>query len=386
MIKYITAILVFISMSYEFNAQSRQAWRIANKIGVTTGLNENGTGQYYGFSIERDLGFGISALGEYSSGFFTKNLNQSSFESMNLTDIDGVNYRNYFIGIKKYLQVAERSTISLGFNAGISSIDKLLREAQNNTNLDANLQRILMGSEQALSYQIVGEYNIVINESISGGLFTSYQSEPNNVQFGLRSYILLNPIDDSTEYSDKLSPWWMEWAIGAFGGDGTPTLTNVDIYFGRYLTNSLSAYLRLSVGNRTITDEFITSSLSTEDLSEFGRQFLINDEDQGSGVPLINTSASYAVGIKYIINQSTKSKLHASLGLSYFTSNVVSPGSFGSSLEQISYNASEFKEILADIGIHYDYTISEKFYVGAKVTLAFGRLNIGAAFHTGVRF
>lgn len=384
-------LLIFLLTSMSLSAQE-QKWAIGNEFGRVINLGKSAKGFQYGFDLQRHLTLGIHGVIGYGRTQLFDGFNPQVEQDQVPRSI--TQFNNYSLGFKKTLKISKFGAIGIFLKGSwIQKTGSIWNPGPDNFG-PYNLEN-LSGKyfkRNDLSYGINLEYIHRMGKNLSLGCYASYLSKTGNssdselLSFGLRTAVTLGQPDNYQSSKPSENKNWMEWTLGAYGGDGTPTIANFDFILGRKLYKSISIFGKFSIGQRTMDDPNIISNLDEDQLRLYEDNKLLPGNEAGLIYLIPSQSSSYGLGLKVKINGEGRSALYVSGGANYFVGQFVKTSSSGSQFIFLSESFTQYKTILPEFGLHYDFDLTDSFYIGGKGTIALNRLNIGLGVHAGFRF
>ncbi len=362
------------------------------KLGFQISLNELGNGSAVDISLQKHLALGVYGLIGYRQGHVTEG-DFYSIPDFELVDEYFPNSMHQFsafgLGLKKVLQISSDDNISLSFTG--------LYIRQKNINwelaltgddmLDLFLSQERYTQRTDLGFSVAIDYSHRVSNNFGIGVFADYLSRPRSMVLGLQTQFYINQkekFENSKGRLDGLSKNGLELRINSIGGDGTDRIIQYDVEYNRTIWKSISAYAKFSTGQKSKGSNL--NILSDDELEIYRMDFLGQDHE-GDPVWLSPIhSTSYGLGLRVVLNADGRSTLSLSGGALYYKADVVRLRSSGGMAESWQESFEQFKQILPELGLYYDFDITQQFYIGTKISLAFNRMNIGIGLHAGTRF
>ena len=382
-------IFLLLALSTALNGQYAD-YLISTKSGVAIGSSETGSGGAYGLDIQRHITLGIYGIVSYETGHISKG---QYFNGNGVTTdrtYQATTMRQYNVlglGLRKEMKLSPKGSVGVALQAqsvSQSRVDWDLFVDEDGVDLRQSQERYSKRSDLGIGLTL--DYLHEINKFFNLGLYAGYQTKPEILTAGVRGTFRLGLDTENAKPNTSTSKNWMEFRIGSLGGDGVSPVSNYTLEYGRQLTNRFSVYGKYSVGKGFSDRNFSFDQYSGDDLIAFERAFLAADHE-GENVILHPTqSTNLGGGIKFTFNTEGKSALSISGGASWYRADLVRFSSSGSKLEFYQETYSRYSEVLPEVGFHYDYSISDYFYIGGKIDFAFDRYNFGGGVHGGVRF
>ena len=367
---------------------------VGNRTGIALGNATTGDGVFYTIDVQKHLGKGIYGILSYESGQLEEGMDYES-ESPGFVDYQSdlmTQYRSVGLGLKKELRVSPEGRVGFAFSGLYFNQSRVewdvFTDAFNNVILSDSQERY--GRRNDFGYSLSVEYTVRINHFIRLGGFAGYVSEPSLFISGLRLSAVLGTktVKETNASTPDIKKNWIEVRFGSVGSDGVSPVPIYTLEYGRKLGKRFSGYAKYSMAKGFSDRDLnrILADFNDEDRVRFDNLFLIEDHEGAGEIFHPTLSRSISVGLRLALNRSDKSSLSVSGGLGWFTSEVVRLSSNGFTLDFYRESYVRFDEFLPEVGLHYDYLISEQFYLGGKVDLAFRRFNFGAGVHVGMRF
>jgi len=380
-------LIIIVSLSLE---GQNSAWLIGNSTGVGLDTKNKGLGGQFGFDVQKHLTKGLYVV----AGFDFAHLSKSADKLKTREPFDYVpeslqQFRTLSLGLKKIQKISSNASVALSFNGVMAFQDRISW-----THEPDPMNFILLNDSQELyshrddwAFSLKASYLYRVNSLLSIGAYTSYLSKPESIAFGVTSQIHLSKGEKATAAkSQSPSKHYLEWFVGIMGGDGTAKILNHELSFGRNINSWLAVHLQYAVGQRAISTDEVFRFLSDEERVPFEERFSADDNEAGLLVLTPMQSSSIGLGLRVKINGEGRSTLYALGTARYFKGNTIRLSSAGPSADNYQESATNFSEVLAEIGLQYAYTFSSNFYFGGKASLAVSRMNIGVALNGGVKF
>jgi hypothetical protein len=365
---------------------------VGNHTGISLGNDDRGDGLSYGVDIQKHLTRGIYAQLNYASGQLQDGRAYNS-ESPGLVVFQSdvmVQYRSIGLGLRKEMKVSTHSRIGLSLGANYVHQSRVEWDVTvdgfNNVDLRASQERY--GLRNDYGYILSGEYIHKLNTVVRLGVYAGYQSQPELINAGLRVMAALGRSDEEQSDEGNLSKNILEFRVGSLGGDGVSPVPNYSLEYGRFLWRRIALYGKVSIG-KGFSDRDpsrFLQDLSEADLLEFERLFLTEDHEGNNTAFHPIQHSIYGIGLRWAFNTAGKSTLSVSGGMALYRAYVVRLSRSGSLLESYRESYRRFNEVLPELGLYYDYNVSDYFYLGGKLDFTFSRFNIGVGLHGGLRF
>jgi len=365
-----------------------------SKVGAVLSLNDEGTGTGFGVNFEKHLGLGIYGSLSYSQGHMTRGvyLEYDNVEENRIFQAENMRqYSSFGIGLKKVLRLSPRDDVSLSFTGMQISQRIMSWELADNSGqtpfyLDRSQERY--GKRNDLGFMVSLNYLHEISTNVDLGFYVDYLSNPKLVNIGLKSLMVIGwQSDENKPDREEDSDNSLSCRLNVFGGDGTDLVLQYELEYNRKLKGFLSLYAKFSTAQKhRDNDVYKLSSLREDEVEKYNGLFIHeeSEEDLLWLTPIHNTS--YGLGLRAVVNTDLRSELSLGAGLVYYQASIVGPRGKGSRTENWQEDFVQYKSILPEFSLYYDYMLTDKFFLGTKVSLALGRFNFGVGLHGGVKF
>lgn len=368
---------------------------VNGQLGVLTSLDELGSGSSVDISFQKHLKLGVYGIIGYQQGHMTLGDNYS------ITDFGPeydffphkmYQFSSFGLGLKKVLQISPEDNIALTFTGLYvrqRNVDWELAFTGFGT-ADLSLSQEQYTRRTDLGFSVSIDYSHRVSDIFGIGLFADYLSRPRSMILGLQTQFYINNSDSANGSSSRLDAILknsLELRVNSLGGDGTDRIFQYDVEYNRTIWKTISAYAKFSTGQKSKGDGLASLDILSDDELELYKQEFLSQDHEGDPVwlsPLHNTS--YGLGLRVVLNADGRSTLSLSGGAVYYKAEVVRLKSGGTMTESWQESFKQYKQVLPEVALYYDFDITQQFYIGTKVSLAFNRMNIGVGFHAGTRF
>ena len=364
---------------------------IGTKAGVAFGETDRGDGTFYSIDIQKHISKGIYGILSYKSGQLVEGQEHSAEFGPGIFQADVMTqYSAVGLGLRKELKVSPKGKVGLSFSGLYVSQSRLDWDLVFSPFGGVNLQESqeLYSERNDFGYGLSIEYVHRLSRIVRLGAFVGYDSQPSLINGGLRILAALGSENKEERPSAQPLKNWVEVRFGSLGGDGISAVPSYTLELGRRFSQRLSVYTKYGIakgfGDRDLND--MLASYDEEEQLRYQTEFLAEDNESGSVIFHPIQSTTLGGGAKVALNVEGPSTLSFSGGVLWYRADVVSLSSGGSSLDFYEENFTRIRSIAPELGLHYDYNVSDFFYVGGKFEYGFGRTNIGVGVHAGMRF
>lgn len=366
-----------------------------SKMGATISLDEEGNGSSFGVDFEKHLGLGLYGSLSYSQGYMTRGvyLDYDNLEGGRIFQAENMRqYSSYGVGLKKVLRLSPRNDVSLSFT-GLQIFQRIvswdLAENTGERTIDLDRSQEQYGKRTDLGFLVSINFMHELSSNIDLGFYVDYLSHPKLVHVGLRSLMVIGKqVDINKATREQELANFLSCRLNVFGGDGTDLLLKYELEYDRKIKNFLSFYAKFSSGQKHRDNDLfnLSDSLNEDEVEKYNELFIHEDSEESLLWMTPIHSRLFGLGLRAVVNGDLRSELSLAAGLVYYQASVVRGRSKGSKTESWQETFNHYSSILPEFSMHYNYLLTDTFFVGTKVSLALGRFNFGVGLHGGVKF